>query len=326
MIENKIFLIFGGTGSLGYVLNKKYLNNNIIYNFSRDENKHWKMNIDLNSHKNLNFIIGNISNNEKVKETINRVNPHIIIIASAMKHIDQCEININECINTNLLGTKNILNSIEELQNNLINLETVLFISSDKACSPINSYGMCKALSENMIVEKAFYLKKFKFLNIRYGNVLNSNGSIIPKLHLIGNDNNYDSFKLTNDNMTRFIMTLEDSLNLIEYALINGNSGDTIISQLISMKIKDLLEIFSEKYNKPIQITGLRVGEKLLESLINETQSLRIYKSNKYIHIKSVLENNNEISEISEQKDYNSMINTISKEDLKNYLIDLNLL
>jgi UDP-N-acetylglucosamine 4,6-dehydratase len=325
MIKDKTFLIFGGTGSLGYELNKKYLDNNKIYNFSRDENKHWKMNIDLNYHKNLNFIIGNVSNRDKVRESINRINPNIIIIASAMKHIDQCEVNINECINTNLLGTKNILDSIEESKNNLTNLETILFISSDKACSPINSYGMCKALSENMIVEKAYYINNFKFLNIRYGNVLNSNGSIIPKLHLIGNNKNYDSFKITDNEMTRFIMTLEDSVDLVEYALMNGNTGDTIISELKSMRIRDLLEIFSEKYRKPIEITGLRNGEKLLESLINETQSLRLYNINKYIHIKSVLNNSKNENNI-EYKDYNSKINTISKEELKEYLIELNLL
>jgi FlaA1/EpsC-like NDP-sugar epimerase len=323
MFENKVFLIFGGTGSLGYAINKRYLHNNIIHNFSRDEQKHWKMNIDFDNHDNLHFVIGNVSNKDKVKEAIYRINPNIIIIASAMKHIDICEINIGECLQTNLLGTKNILDSVEELKNSLTNLETILFVSSDKACSPINTYGMCKGISENMIVEKAHYLKQYKFINIRYGNVLNSNGSIIPKLHLIGNDKNFSCFKLTNKNMTRFIMTLEESVDLIEYAIINGYSGDTIISHLKSMKIQDLFEIFSEKYNKPIEYCNIRSGEKLLESLVNETQSLRLKKIENYMHISSVLENTG-IND-SEQKDYNSKINTISKEDLKQYLIDLNL-
>jgi FlaA1/EpsC-like NDP-sugar epimerase len=120
-------------------------------------------------------------------------------------------------------------------------------------------------------------------------------------------------------------MTLEESVDLIEYAIIHGISGDIVISELISMKVKDLFEIFSEKYNKPVKIIGLRPGEKLLENLINETQSGRIIKNDKYTHILSVLEYNKPIM-IEELKDYNSMINLISKEQLKQYLIDLNLL
>ena len=325
MISNKKILIFGGTGSLGYELNKRYLNDNIIYNFSRDENKHWKMKLHFKNHSNINFIIGNISNKDRVKEVILRINPNFIIIASAMKHIDQCELNINECLNTNLIGIKNILDAIEESKNELTNIETVLFVSSDKACSPINTYGMCKAISENMIIEKSYYIKNIKFVNIRYGNVLNSSGSIIPNLHYIGQNKEYTHFNLTNEAMTRFIMSLEDSVDLIEYALLKGNSGDTIISELKSMYIKDLLEIFSEKYNKPIKITGLRTNEKLLESLINDTQSARIEKCEKYIHIKSVLEFKNNI-EIEKLMDYNSKINISSKENLINILNSLNLL
>lgn len=325
MIQNKTILIFGGTGSLGNELNKRYLDDNIIYNYSRDEHKHWKMNINFNYNKNLKFIIGNISNKAKVRESILRVNPHIIIIASAMKHIEQCEINTSDSLNTNLIGTQNVLDSVEELQTQLSNLETVLFVSSDKACSPINNYGMCKAMSETLVIEKAFYMKKYKFVNVRYGNVLNSNGSIIPRLHLMGNDDKYANFFLTHDKMTRFVMTLKDSVDLIEHAIINGQSGDTVISELKSMMVVDLMSIFSEKYNKPIKITGLRAGEKLLESLINETQSGRLSKIGKYTHIHSVLEYNEPInSEIL--NDYNSTINPISKDELKQYLIDLNLL
>lgn len=325
MIQNKTILIFGGTGSLGYKLNKFYLLNNKIYNYSRDEHKHWKMKIDLKSHKNLNFIIGNVSDKLKIEETIKRINPNIVIIASAMKHIDQCELNTSESINTNLLGTQNILNSIENNQTILTNLETVVFVSSDKACSPINNYGMCKALSETLVVEKAFYIPKIKFINVRYGNVLNSNGSIIPTLHYIGKNNDYSHFNLTHPDMTRFVMTLEQSVELIDYAIQNGNSGETIISELVSMNVKDLMEIFSDIYNKPIKIIGLRPGEKLQESLINKTQSGRIYKKNKYIHIESVINFNKEIA-ISDLVEYDSTINPISKNDLLKYLNELKLL
>jgi FlaA1/EpsC-like NDP-sugar epimerase len=153
------------------------------------------MKLDFNNNTNLNFIIGDIINSNKIEETLLRVKPNIIIIASAMKHIDQCEYNTDQSLNTNLLGVKNILDFVEKHRIELSGiLETVLFVSSDKACSPINVYGMCKALSETLIIEKSYYIKEFKFVNIRYGNVLNSRGSIIPLLHTIGSDDSKQFF------------------------------------------------------------------------------------------------------------------------------------
>lgn len=314
---NKI-LVFGGSGSLGYEITKRYIDNNIIYNFSRDECKHWNMKLDFNHNPNLNFIIGDIINKQKVENSIIRVNPDIIIIAAAMKHVDQCEINAEQCINTNMLGVKNILDVIE-IHKQHIKVKTVLFVSTDKACSPINTYGMAKAISEQLMIEKAYYLKEIKFIIIRYGNVLNSRGSIIPLLHNIGNDTRKDHFILTHKDMTRFVMTLEQSVDLIEYAISNGDSGDTIIPKLISMKLIDLLEIFSEKYNKPIKITSIRPGEKMLESLINPTQAGRIIKHNSYYHIKSIFDFKDPIDD-SKLIDYNSKINPLTKEELNVYL------
>ena len=326
MISNNKILLFGGTGSLGYEIVKRYIDNNIIYNYSRDECKHWKMKLDYNNNKNLNFIIGDIINRDKIEETLLRIKPNIIIIASAMKHIDQCEYNTDQSLNTNLLGVKNILDLVEKHQILLDStLQTVLFVSSDKACSPINVYGMCKALSETLIIEKSYYVKQFKFVNIRYGNVLNSRGSIIPLLHTIGSDDNKKMFTLTNDKMTRFVMTLEQSVDLIEHTLINGESGDTVIPKLISMNVKDLVELFSEKYNKPIKITGIKPGEKLLESLINKSQSGRIKINGEYTHIKSIYDFNESIDE-SSLNDYNSKINPLNKEELRIFLFNLNLL
>ena len=326
MLKNKKILLFGGTGSLGYEVVKRYINENTIYNYSRDECKHWKMKLDFNNNPNLNFIIGDIINNNKIEETLLRIKPNIIIIASAMKHIEQCEYNTDQSLNTNLLGVKNILNTVELHKNELNEiLETILFVSSDKACSPINVYGMCKALSETLVVEKAYYVKEFKFVNIRYGNVLNSRGSIIPLLHTIGLDNEKECFTLTNENMTRFVMTLEESVDLMEHAILNGETGDTVIPKLISMKVKDLIEIFSEKYNKPIKIIGIKPGEKLLESLINKSQSARIKLLHDYTHIKSVY-NFNEIIDETQLNDYNSKLNPLNKNELKSHLIKLNLL
>ena len=317
-MNNKTILIFGGTGSLGYEITKRYIENNTIFNFSRDECKHWNMKLDFNHHKNLNFIIGDIINKQKIENSIIRVNPDIIIIAAAMKHVDQCEINQEQCINTNLLGVKNILDTIELHKNN-IKLDTVLFVSTDKACSPINTYGMAKAISEQLMIEKAYYIKSIKFVNIRYGNVLNSRGSIIPLLHNIGKDHRKEYFNLTHTEMTRFVMTLSQSVDLIEYAILNGDSGDVVIPELISMKLIDLLEIFSEKYNKPIKVTSIRPGEKMLESLINPTQAGRIVKKNEYYHIKSIFEYKETIDD-KKLIDYNSKLNPLTKDELYNYL------
>ena len=125
--------------------------------------------------------------------------------------------------------------------------------------------------------------------------------------------------------MTRFVMTLEQSVDLIEHTIINGESGDTVIPRLISMNVKDLVELFSEKYNKPIKLTGIKPGEKLLESLINKSQSGRINVNGEYTHIKSIYSFNEEICE-DNLNDYNSKINPLTKKELFSYLNELNLL
>jgi UDP-N-acetylglucosamine 4,6-dehydratase/5-epimerase len=324
MIQDKTIFIFGGTGSLGYKLNERFINENKIYNFSRDECKHWEMKLHFHSHPNMNFVIGNVADKTVIEQSILRIKPNIIIIASAMKHIDQCEINTGESLKTNLLGTQHILDAIERNIHLLINLETVVFVSSDKACNPINNYGFCKALSETLITEKAHYIPNIKFVNVRYGNVLNSRGSIIPLLHKIGSNEENKCLTLTHESMTRFVMTLEESVDLILHAIENGESGDTIIPKLTSMKVKDLIELFSEKYNKPIKVTGLRAGEKILESLINETQSNRVIVHGNFSHIKSVIQYPNCINKIT--RDYSSQANPLTKEELKEYLVQLQLL
>jgi len=322
-IKNKKIFIFGGSGSLGNCLVQRYIENNSIIVYSRDEMKHWGMALDYNNHKNLSFIIGDIREYNRVETSLLRENPDIVIIASALKHIDRCEYATSECINTNISGIQNVVNVIEKNQNNLSNIKQVCFVSTDKACSPVNVYGMCKAISENLMIEKAYYVKNIKWVTVRYGNVLNSNGSIIPILHRIGKDSNKPEFQLTHKDMTRFVMTLEQSVDLIEHAITFAESGDIVIPELTSMKVSDLFQIFSELYNKPIKISGLRPGEKLMESLINDTQSLRLVKNNNYYYIKPSYHNK---LFSSEQMDYNSSINPIGLDELEKYLKNLNLL
>lgn len=321
-MENKKIFVFGGSGSLGNTLIAKYIDKNKIINFSRDEDKHWRMELKYKN-PNLTNVVGNITNKERVKQSLLRRNPDIIIIAAAMKHIDRCEYASNESIDNNLLGIKNILDVVEEERTKLSNLESILFVSTDKACSPINIYGLCKALSEKLVIEKSHYIKDIKFVVIRYGNVLNSRGSIIPMLHEQGQNDEISEFTLTHEKMTRFIMTLEESCDLVEHALIHAESGDTVIPKLKSMYIKDLFEIFSVLYNKPIKLVGLRAGEKLDESLINKTQSARTVKQGKYYHIRSDY-NHRIINE--DLFEYDSGDDLLSKDELQNYLKQMNLI
>ena len=145
MINNKKILLFGGSGSLGNKFIEKFIHNNIIVNYSRDECKHWKMSLKYKTDK-LSYIIGDIRDFNRVENSILREQPDIIIIMAALKHIDRCEFAIDECVKTNFTGTMNILNSIESNMDRLSNLKSVLFVSTDKACEPTNVYGMAKAL------------------------------------------------------------------------------------------------------------------------------------------------------------------------------------
>ena len=320
---NKKILLFGGSGSLGRKFIDTYIENNEIVNYSRDECKHWEMGLHYKTDK-LKFIIGDIRDYNSVENAILREQPHIIVIMAALKHIDRCEYAIYECLQTNCNGPINVLNAIEKNNDRLFNLEATVMVSTDKACEPTNVYGMAKAIAESAVVEKSLYIKNRKFVNIRYGNVLNSRGSIIPILHEKGSVPEVKEFTLTHEDMTRFVMTLEQSVALIEYAILHGESGDTIIPKLISMKLIDLMEIFSEKYGKPVKITGLRPGEKMLESLISETQAMRLVKKdNGYMHIKPPYKN---LLVTEEIHNYNSKLNPLNKEELRVFMTNLNLI
>lgn len=320
---NKNILLFGGSGSLGNKFIETYIAKNIITNYSRDECKHWQMSLKYKT-ENLKFIIGDIRNYNSVENAILRVQPHIIVIMAALKHIDRCEYAVEECIQTNCTGPINVVNAVERNNDRLINLECVVMVSTDKACEPTNAYGMAKALAESMIVEKSLYVKNRKFVNIRYGNVLNSRGSIIPILHEKGMDPAITEFTLTHPDMTRFVMTLEQSVQLIEHAILHAESGDTVIPELISMKLVDLINIFSEKYGKPVRVIGLRPGEKMLESLISETQSMRLLNGiNGYKYIKPSYKN---ILITDNVRNYNSHINPLDKDALYTYLKDINII
>lgn len=322
-IKNKKILLFGGSGSLGNKLIDIMGQDNEISVFSRDENKHWHMSQKYSS---VNFIIGDIRDQARVEECIKMIDPHIIIIASAMKHIDRCEFEVNEALLTNTTGVLNVCKSVQKTFDVSRRLENVIFISTDKACSPTNAYGMTKSLSERVIVEYSLKMKntKIKFTNCRYGNVLDSRGSIIPKLKTSTDANYY----LTSPKMTRFVMTQEQAVELIKFSILRGLSGETVIPKLKSMKIMDLFEIFSEKYQKKIEITKVRPGEKLHEELLNIEEINRTTIRDSYYIIKPSYSSSDgsmpilNFGEIS----YSSNLDLMTKEYLLNYLSELQLL
>lgn len=320
-------MIFGGSGSLGNKLIQTFLDSNTIVNYSRDENKHWQMDLKYKS-SNLSHVIGDIRSAEKVKQALVRHKPTMIIIAAALKHIDRCEFEINESVETNILGIQNVLNAVETHLDQLTALKTVCFISTDKACSPVNVYGMCKSICEGIMVEKAKYVPAVKFVCVRYGNVLNSRGSIVPILESKAADPECSVLTLTDPRMTRFVMTLEESVALIVHAMTEGESGEIVIPKLRAMKIRDLFYLFGEKYGKPIKEVGLRPGEKMAEALINPTQSYRTVERTSsatgitYHHIRpSFLKEMLHDAPFS----YTSGDDQVGKEELLGYLSHINL-
>lgn len=285
-IKNKKILVLGGTGSLGNSLTEYYRENNKIVVFSRDENKQWSMKL---KYRDVNFFIGDIRDYSSIKKCIDRYSPEIVILAAALKHIDICEENIEQCIQTNINGVLNTIKAVNDSNS----VEKLVFISTDKSALPINVYGMCKSISERLISDASRYSKK-TFINVRYGNVINSRGSILEKYNSIARDKT-KSFEVTNKDMTRFFMTLEDSVKLIDTALINGTSGDTWVPHIKAFRIIDIARLFSAKYGNSIIVTDTRPGEKMNECLISlsETHRTTIYdkEDSVYYTIKPVFSN-----------------------------------
>lgn len=278
-------LIFGGTGSLGKKLINRLLPNQRVAVYSRDEAKHWTIKNELSRHPNiggLEFYVGDVRDPHRIAEVIRLARPQTIVIAAALKQVDTCELSPSESVMTNLQGTQNIVNVVNSLQQDAP--KALLFVSTDKACAPVNVYGMCKAISERIVTSQAQTgLPNVRYLAVRYGNVLESRGSIIPLFKYQAE--HAECLTVTDPDMTRFVMTLDNSVDLIMHALNHGESGTTWIPRLPAMRIGDLAEIYSERSKKDIKIIGLRPGEKRHEDLINESESIRTARFNEYYAI-----------------------------------------
>jgi len=312
-------MIFGGTGSLGKTLIRRYAGLNKVCVFSRDESKHWTIKNEM-GHKNLSFVVGDIRDKQRCRDAILKFKPAHIILASALKHIDVCERSPSESIKTNIRGIENVINVVKDNYEKLPNLEAVLMVSTDKACSPVNVYGMCKSIAERVVTSASDLNLKTKFIAVRYGNVLESRGSIIP---LFKYQSEFcDKITMTDSRMTRYVMTLDESVDLIDSAMKSAKSGETWIPNLPSMKVMDLAEIFSEISNKPIEIIGIRPGEKLHEDLINESESTRTKKVQKYYAVSSSFTIPYQKSSYVMRSDMSLM----TKDELRNHLESLEIL
>jgi UDP-glucose 4-epimerase len=317
-LQGKRILIVGGTGSLGQALIRREAHNNQLFVTSRDEAKHWTMRNKLQKGLNVDFLVSDIRDFKRIESVIRNVQPDVIILAAALKQVDTCERSPYESVQTNLLGISNVIDAVLNLENQLDNLESVLMVSTDKACAPTNVYGMSKAISERIVTSANSRFGRIKFIGVRYGNVLESRGSIIPLYRMQAE--NASVLSVTHEDMTRFIMTLDESIDLIEDTIISAHTGEIWIPKLRSMRILDLAGIFANRYKVGIKITGIRPGEKMHEELISQTESIRVLDGGKYLRMKSVLK---ELQITGPTFNYSSSDYLIDQSELESYLSDL---
>jgi UDP-glucose 4-epimerase len=279
----KNILITGGTGSFGSSFLTNILKENFseVRIFSRDEKKQDDLRNKLNNKK-IKFYIGDTRNFESINEACKDVD--YIFHAAALKQVPSCEFYPMEAINTNILGTKNV---IESAISNKV--KKLVLLSTDKAVYPINAMGLSKALAEKILVAKSKNLKIDETLLCitRYGNVMNSRGSVIPRF--VEQIKSGENVTITNPQMTRYIMSLKESIELVKYAMANGSQGDTFVQKSPATTILELAEALKKIYNKnnKIQIIGIRHGEKKHETLISSEEMSRTVSEGKYYRIKA---------------------------------------
>ncbi len=268
ILNNKVLLITGGTGSFGNAVLRKFLNTDIseIRIFSRDEKKQHDMRIELQSPK-IKFYIGDVRDYNSISAAMKGVD--FVFHAAALKQVPSCEFYPIEAVKTNILGTENVLNAAINC-----NVAKVICLSTDKAVYPINAMGISKALMEKVMVAKSRISGSTVLVGTRYGNVMASRGSVIPLFYdqIINNQD----ITITDPNMTRFMMTLDDAVDLVLYAFENGNSGDIFVQKSPSSTIGELASAMKKIYNSNVSfnIIGTRHAEKLYETLLAKEEMM----------------------------------------------------
>jgi UDP-N-acetylglucosamine 4,6-dehydratase len=283
MYKSKKILITGGTGSFGNAVLRRLLKAGVkeVRIFSRDEKKQEDMRVDFNDER-LKFIIGDVRDLDSISKAM--VGVDFAFHAAALKQVPSCEFYPLEAVRTNILGTENVISAA--IANNL---EKLVVLSTDKAVYPINAMGISKAMAEKLVVARSRMSDDAKTVICctRYGNVMASRGSVIP-LFIKQIKENLD-LTITDSTMTRFLMSLDESVDLVLYAFDNANQGDIFVQKAPACTVGDLaaalIEIFESNSN--IQIIGTRHGEKLYESLISREEMLRSEDMGNYFRIAS---------------------------------------
>ncbi|MEK3993959.1 nucleoside-diphosphate sugar epimerase/dehydratase [Psychrobacillus sp. FSL K6-2365] len=283
MFKNKTLLITGGTGSFGNAVMDRFLDTDIkeIRIFSRDEKKQDDMRKLYNNEK-LKFYIGDVRDLASVKYAMNEVD--YVFHAAALKQVPSCEFFPMEAVKTNVIGTENVLNASIEF-----GVKKVICLSTDKAAYPINAMGISKAMMEKVVVAKAKTVSPEKTLICctRYGNVMASRGSVIPLF--VEQIKSGNPLTVTDPKMTRFLMSLEEAVELVIFAFQHANAGDIMVQKSPASTIEDLAKAVKEIFNanNEINIIGTRHGEKLFETLLTKEEYIIAQDFEKYYRVKA---------------------------------------
>ena len=320
--NDKTLLITGGTGSFGNAVLNKFLDSDIIEVriLSRDEKKQHDMRVTYNNPK-IKFFIGDVRDKQSLIPAIKGVD--YIFHAAALKQVPSCEFFPLEAVKTNVLGTENVLSvAIEN------NVKKVICLSTDKAVYPINAMGTSKAMMEKVFVAKSRTSDSTVICGTRYGNVMASRGSVIP--HFYDQIKSEKEITVTDPNMTRFMMTLDDAVNLVIFAFENGNSGDIFVQKSPSTTIGELASTMKKIYKSSVEIKniGIRHAEKVHETLLSKEERMVCEELKDYFRIpadnrdlnynKYFSEGQRNLSQIEEYNSFNT--NRLSEAELINLL------
>ena len=327
MFNNKILLITGGTGSFGNAVLRRFLHTDIkeIRVFSRDEKKQEDMRIELNNSK-VKFYIGDVRNYNSIHSALDGVD--FIFHAAALKQVPSCEFYPMEAVRTNVLGTEHVMNAAVAC-----GVKKVITLSTDKAVYPINAMGISKAMMEKLMVAKARMSdeRKTVFSGTRYGNVMASRGSVIPLF--VKQIKEGKPLTITDPNMTRFLMSLDDAVDLVLYAFSNARQGDIFVQKAPASTILDLALAVKELFNSEneIRIIGTRHGEKLYETLLTREELAKAKDLGGYFRIlpderdlnygKYFTEGEEQISLLEDYNSHNTQRLTVS--EVKEKLLQL---
>ncbi len=281
MFKNKILLITGGTGSFGNTVLKRFLSTDVneIRVFSRDEKKQDDMRLAINNDK-LKFYLGDVRDYLSIHSALKGVD--YVFHAAALKQVPSCEFYPMEAVRTNVMGTENVLNAAIAQK-----VSRVVVLSTDKAVYPINAMGISKAMAEKVMVAKSRMQNEGETIlcATRYGNVMASRGSVIPLF--VDQLKSNKEITITDPNMTRFLMSLEDSVDLVLHAFTHAKQGDIFVQKAPASTVADLAEALKElfKKNSSIKVIGTRHGEKLYESLISREEMAHAEDMGRYYRI-----------------------------------------